>query len=125
MRAWVGAWTPCRHCQFVPGAGEEQARSLLLSDHFLDRAGLARAAETLKGGGALDFPADQVDSVVEMIGDAASQEEFFAEWSARGRSTLKKLLYGAILVVGGLLLLWYACAEPFYYPVTSARLELP
>ncbi len=51
----VGAFTLCPKCKFTPESGADQARSILLSDHNMDRAALEQVGEKIAAGVPLTF----------------------------------------------------------------------
>jgi len=51
----VGALTTCPRCGFIPESPEDQARSILLSDHNMDRAHLEDAGRRVAQGDSPTF----------------------------------------------------------------------
>ena len=51
----LGAFARCLHCGYMPEAPADQAKSILLCGHNLDRASLDAMAAKLKAGNALTF----------------------------------------------------------------------
>jgi len=51
----VGAFTPCLRCGFSPKSSSDQARSILLSDHNVDKSELDAAGKKLSAGEPIEF----------------------------------------------------------------------
>ena len=62
----VGAFTRCPKCRFTPESGEDQARSILLSDRTLDLAALKDTAQRIAGG---ETPVFDEAAVVQMAAE--------------------------------------------------------
>lgn len=56
----IGALTRCTKCKFEASTNVERAKSLLLSDHHLDRAGLTAASAAIQGGAGVSYDEDKV-----------------------------------------------------------------
>jgi hypothetical protein len=98
-----GAFVPCADCNYTPATAEDQAKSMILTDHFLGPSSLREAASAIKTGETVSFPADRLRSMIERIETGPSQEEMFANWSqaaTEGRRQLRLLGAVAVLVLG-------------------------
>ena len=51
----LGALTPCLQCRFSPEEAEDQAKSILLSDHHLEPAQLEELSKRIQRGEPLSF----------------------------------------------------------------------
>jgi hypothetical protein len=69
----TGAWTTCPECQFIPNTREEQARHLMVTDHFLNAEALKSISERVKRGEALEFSEEQLKAVAASIPDRMIQ----------------------------------------------------
>ncbi len=66
----IGALTRCTKCTFAPSTHEERARSLMLSDHHLDRAGLKAAGESIQSGAGVEYDEAKVAEMAAGIANA-------------------------------------------------------
>jgi hypothetical protein len=66
----IGALTRCTKCKFEASTNEERARSLLLSDHHLDRAGLKAASESIQSGAGISYDEAKVAEMAAGIANA-------------------------------------------------------
>ena len=57
----VGALTWCSACNQLPTLPEDQAKSLLLSDHYRDAAELARLGEEIASGDSVGFDPTELE----------------------------------------------------------------
>lgn len=62
-----GALTRCFKCGFDPKTPEEKARSLVLSDHYMDATSLENAAKAIKAGEATPMPGDLIAGYAKTI----------------------------------------------------------
>ena len=60
-----GALTPCPNCEFTPHSDTDQAKSILLSDHFLSRAELRTKSKLIRDGESKAFSDDQISAITE------------------------------------------------------------
>jgi hypothetical protein len=66
----IGAFTMCLECRYDPSKPFDKiamARSLVLSDHYQDAAGLDTASAVLRSGRALTWPDDVIARIAEKI----------------------------------------------------------
>lgn len=61
-----GALVRCRSCGFEPTEEEDQAKSLLVSDHYLSGEDLANVPGRIKSGQGVKFDPASVQSLVEV-----------------------------------------------------------
>ena len=66
----IGALTRCTKCKFEASTNEERARSLMLSDHHLDRAGLEAARESIQSGAGIAYDEAKVAEMAAGIANA-------------------------------------------------------
>jgi len=66
----IGALTRCTKCKFEASTNEERAKSLLLSDHHLDRAGLKAASESILSGAGVEYDEAKVAEMAAGIANA-------------------------------------------------------
>jgi hypothetical protein len=62
-----GALTPCPACSYTPAEAEDQARHLMVSDHYHSRDALEGISARVKRGEPLQFDAQQVRDFVATI----------------------------------------------------------
>jgi hypothetical protein len=60
-----GALTPCPNCEFTPHSDTDQAKSILLSDHFLSRAELRTKSKLIRDGESITFPDAQISAITD------------------------------------------------------------
>lgn len=65
----IGALTRCTKCRFEAGTPVERAKALILTDHHLDRAGLAAASAAIQSGAGVSY--DEA-KIAEMAVDIAN-----------------------------------------------------
>lgn len=63
----LGALAPCPACGFRPDSSEDQARSIVASDHHLGTADLKAVGQRIQRDEPIDWPADVVDQYVARI----------------------------------------------------------
>ena len=63
----IGALVRCRSCGYEPKEEEEQAKSVLLSDHYLSNEDLSTISERIKSGLGVTFAEPSVQNLVESI----------------------------------------------------------
>jgi len=64
----VGALTPCRKCTFTPELLEDQAKSILLSDHCYSVAELRQIGQRITSG---ERPSFDESRIAAMVADMA------------------------------------------------------
>ena len=62
-----GALTPCSSCQFLPTDVVDRAKSVLLSDHHVDRADLKTLASAIANGEEPDYPEDALNEYIVLF----------------------------------------------------------
>lgn len=66
----IGAFTMCAECRFDPSHPFDKvamAKSLVLSDHYQDAAGLDTASAVLRSGRSLTWPEDVIERIAGTI----------------------------------------------------------
>ena len=58
----LGALTGCSGCRFTPSSSDEQARSIILSDHHMDAESLEQSSQLIKQGGSPELPTELLES---------------------------------------------------------------
>ncbi len=66
----IGALTRCTKCKFEASTHIERAKALLLTDHHLDRAGLAAASAAILSGAGVQYDEDKVAELAASIANA-------------------------------------------------------
>jgi hypothetical protein len=66
----IGALTRCTKCKFEASTNEERAKSLLLSDHHLDRVGLKAASDAIQSGPGVEYDEAKVAEMAAGIANA-------------------------------------------------------
>ena len=105
----------CANCEFEPQSHEDLAKSRILSepwDFGLPDGGivstgrtsdeLASIAETIRSGGAYDYPADELEGMIWVIREAESMT---------GRDVLKDLIAWLAPPLGLAAVVWYLIAR--------------
>ncbi len=59
-----GALTPCTKCQFCPETPEDKAKSIVLSDHYVEEEELQRLAERIKAGQEVIYPEELLNNYI-------------------------------------------------------------
>jgi hypothetical protein len=103
----IGAFTPCFECRFDPSKPFDKvamARSLVLSDHHQDAAGLDDASAVLRSGRALKWPDDDIARIGERIETEypAVEREIAATAPAPSHRAPWILLVISVLILAGL-----------------------
>lgn len=62
-----GAFTPCGQCGKVPKSSEDQAKSLLITDHYQDDRALDLISRGIQNGISLQFPDYAIACVKDRI----------------------------------------------------------
>ena len=66
----IGALVRCTKCKFEASTNEERAKSLMLSDHHLDRAGLTAASAAIQSGAGVEYDEAKVAEMAAGIANA-------------------------------------------------------
>lgn len=103
----IGALVQCRSCGYEPKEEDDQAKSLLLSDHYLSGDDLANVSERIKSGQGVSFDAVSVQKLLEGL-RVAEQEGMLdgrkATWFTCGVVIVLGVLLGLILMAVNYLL---------------------
>ena len=94
----VGAWTPCPRCGYTPETPEDQAKHLMVSDHYLGQADLENISVRVKQGLPLNFQPQQVEQMAASI-QATEGDRAKVRWYVLG------CLAGGVLVAAGIIYL--------------------
>jgi hypothetical protein len=118
----IGAFTPCTKCGFVPASSEDQARSILLSDHNLDAESLTDAGRRIAQGDAPTF--DE-----ETVAASAAQFEQLRKHpppGQRGCFVMQCILIGIMvaLFIAVAYLYWYLKRAPNKATAPNAAMTL-
>ncbi|HZT41096.1 MAG TPA: hypothetical protein VFA07_02845 [Chthonomonadaceae bacterium] len=70
-----GAWVPCPECGYEPQGLEDQARHMLLSDHYFSQDELAQFAKRIKQGEGWVLDEETTQDYIAKFAEAAWQEE--------------------------------------------------
>jgi len=62
-----GAFNPCSKCHHTPNSPDDQARHLLVTDHYLERAQLEQVSTKIKAGEKPAFNESQVEEIARTI----------------------------------------------------------
>ena len=97
----LGALTPCSDCRFEPVECEDQAKSMLLSDHYLSSPELENASNKLKQGQSIGFDAASVQELAEAL--ALFKPTYLlgvrtTSWMTLGVAIVIGVLFGSCLV---------------------------
>lgn len=97
----------CPECGFAPGVPEEQARSLLLSEHHRDAASLDAAALRLRAGEDVGYDAGELNTLTTQL----REHPIPVEQPLGCRLVMLGLVLGLTILALGSLLAWmYALA---------------
>ncbi len=116
----VGALTPCPECNFDPKSNEDQARSIVLSDHHLSPAALDSAGAEIRSGGTPALPEDLVTGYMESLKNPPNTKAagIFIIWFMLGALASLGVMFAigaaclagewqrAVYRLGGLLSMW-------------------
>lgn len=93
-----GALTSCPICEFTPHSDTDQAKSILLSDHFLSCAELRAKSKLIRDGESISFPDDQISAITEA--SSHSQIDLKSDFFITKLTVLMTLgVSGAILIL--------------------------
>lgn len=92
-----GGFLPCRKCKAEPKTEEETVYSLVLTDHYFDRATLEQISQAMKAGGARpDLPPEQYEQMAQMVRKMQTRN------AAMGKN-LKAIVIAIVAAVLGLI----------------------
>ncbi len=94
----VGAWTPCPRCGYTPETPEDQAKHLMVSDHYLNQADLENVSTRVEKGLPLNFQPQQVEQMAASI-QATGGDRAKIRWYVLG------CLASVVLVAAGIIYL--------------------
>src|SRR5688572_12838354 len=97
----IGALTHCKKCKFDPSTDVERAKALLLSDHHLDRAGLAAASAAIQGGEGVQYDEAKVAEMATGIANAPVPSNI----------GMYMLVFGFVLLLGAVGLMIFLVAR--------------
>jgi hypothetical protein len=63
----VGALSACSSCGAFPTVASDQAKSILLSDHYRDADELAQAGQQIASGGTVAFDDGEVERLTQAV----------------------------------------------------------
>ena len=110
-----GAFNQCRECGHIPPNAEERAKSMLLSDHHLNRTSLTDVSATLRSGQKVNFPEESLRDIASSMPSDQEMEDQFQRWKREGRQ-FKRWLYmfsiGTVVVVACVAIACWAAGEP-------------
>lgn len=96
-----GALVPCRSCGYQPKEEDDQAKSLLLSDHYLSGDDLTNVSERIRSGQDVTFDPVSVQKLLEGL-RVAEQEGMLggrkATWFTCGVVVVLGVLLGLVLM---------------------------
>ena len=71
----VGAWTPCPKCNHLPEDLEDQAKHVMISDHYFSRTDLEGISARVKNRLPLHFDAKNIVDIVAALKSSESDHK--------------------------------------------------
>ena len=71
----VGAWTPCPKCHHLPEDPEDQAKHMIISDHYFSRTDLDGISANVKNGLPVHFDAKNIADIVATLKSSKSDDK--------------------------------------------------
>ena len=93
-----GAFVPCPECGYAPQGAEEHAKSIILSDRFLDTASLDGVSNTLRAGEAVTYPEEALRELAASIPGEDEKQALFDHWAQRSERTGRRLRWFILIV---------------------------
>jgi hypothetical protein len=109
----AGALLACRECGYLPTGAEEQAKSILLGEHYLEPKVLEAATAAIQSGQGVRFPEEELRDMIVSVRSEEKRREQLRQWtesSQRFDRRLKIVAAVTLAAVACAAIAWWAAA---------------